>query len=780
MARTKISLGDFIAQQKRDITRQGDTYYVDSTNGSDGNDGDNPLHPLLTIAQAISNCQAGDTIIVASGHTETVTTALAMSKARVSLIGLGVGTGRPQITGSGSIDAMTVTGANCLVKGLYFNENASATPTAHINVGAAGVRIVGCHFDQGALDLEAVTLEDAGDDCIIENNTFVVTADGPNAAIEIEAAGVTNTKIRGNHFVCSDGTDAYDAAAVNSTVANTNLLVTDNVFIGAGVVSNAVVAASAVDKTISGNIYGSDAIDVDASISQDAGVDQKTWYVDSVDGDAAFDGLTPQTALVTVAAAITAASAGDKIIIAAGHVETLTAAVAISKAGLSLIGQGKGTRRPTITLNGSVDAWDITAANVLIENIMWNEATDASATASINVGAINAVIRGCHFDLGANDTECITVPAAGDGCVIEDCTFIVTANGPLRAIEIEDAGVDDLTIRNNRFYGGNATNVWDTAAINSGVAHTNCRIHGNKFTHGTAVVVLTSVSTSLWDNEYGVACRPSSNSPLTIWAADGATTVSDGTPEDPTTIVDAVDRATAAGDTVMLLPGTYTITAFLDADVAGLTIKAAHGLGTVEIANDTDDIESVTVTAVGVRIEGIHFTKGINNTTDGTALITTTVDKLTIVDCIIDLEARTNADGISFPTATKLHRVEGCTFTDGATGKSYISDASSASRFEDNLFDCSAVDLLCYDEVSSPGGGGSFRNNVLVSDDTAGALMNRDGSPGALAVVGNYVAGVAAGNVLGSNAALDAYVFANDRETASTPVGEGEAVNPSP
>src|SRR3990167_2442550 len=86
---------------------------------------------------------------------------------------------------------------------------------------------------------------------------------------------------------------------------------------------------------------------------------------------------------------------GDRIFLLPGHAETLTAAVALSVAGVSIIGLGDGIDRPEITVNGTVDGWNITATDVTIENVYFNEAS-AAATANINIGAARATIRGCH------------------------------------------------------------------------------------------------------------------------------------------------------------------------------------------------------------------------------------------------------------------------------------------------------------------------------------------------------------------------------------------------
>jgi len=85
--------------------------------GSDGNDG-SFQSPKATIAGALLQCAAGrgDVIYVKSGHSETISTAgaLTLSVAGVQVIGLGSGGSRPQLTFNGSTAAsLLVSAANC-------------------------------------------------------------------------------------------------------------------------------------------------------------------------------------------------------------------------------------------------------------------------------------------------------------------------------------------------------------------------------------------------------------------------------------------------------------------------------------------------------------------------------------------------------------------------------------------------------------------------------------------------------------------------------------------
>ena len=96
-------------------------------------------------------------------------------------------------------------------------------------------------------------------------------------------------------------------------------------------------------------------------------------YVDSnVSGGVAGNGLSWAGAYLTINAAVVGSSADDTILVAPNHTETITAAAGISvnKAGLSIIGLGRGSRKPTVTF-GTSTATDInvSAANVLIKNL---------------------------------------------------------------------------------------------------------------------------------------------------------------------------------------------------------------------------------------------------------------------------------------------------------------------------------------------------------------------------------------------------------------------------
>lgn len=171
----------------------GNIHYVHSGTGSNSNSGTTPSTALATIAQAITNATANnnDVILVMPGHAETVTTAIAMSKAGVSLIGAGSGLRIPAITGNGTIDVINVTGANCLIENINFPAPLTDAATSDINIAAAGVTVrntrhLGSTGSENKVDI--ITVTSAGDDFLIEGVKMYNTVVDCVSAISVEGA----------------------------------------------------------------------------------------------------------------------------------------------------------------------------------------------------------------------------------------------------------------------------------------------------------------------------------------------------------------------------------------------------------------------------------------------------------------------------------------------------------------------------------------------------------------------------------------------------------------
>ena len=225
----------------------------------------------------------------------------------------------------------------------------------------------------------------------------------------------------------------------------------------------------------------------------------RTFYVDSGISDAAAtnSGLEPDVAFATIAQAVGAAVAdrGDTILVYPGHTESLAAALAVNKAGVSIIGMGTGRGRPTLTITGAVDGVDITAANVKFCGFVFAGPT-AAATAYINIAAADVEVCCCEFIADGDATEVITIPDAGDRAFVHDCVFRITANGPTKGVSIESASTDGVRLRNLVSHSGSLTNAWDNAFIYSTVAHTGCLIEDIRNDFGPTLA-FTAAATGL-------------------------------------------------------------------------------------------------------------------------------------------------------------------------------------------------------------------------------------------------------------------------------------------
>ena len=233
----------------------------------------------------------------------------------------------------------------------------------------------------------------------------------------------------------------------------------------------------------------------------------RVFFVDSGSGRALSSntGLEPLAPFATLAQAITAAIAdrGDVIMVAAGHAETLAAAVTVNKSGLTIQGLGTKRSRPAFTISGAVDGLDVTAANVKIDNLYFPGPTGA-ATAFINIGAADVEVSNCEFIADADATECITIPDAGDRAYVHDCIFRVTANGPTSGVRIEAAGTEGVVLKNLRSFGMSVANAWDNAFLYSTVAHTDCFVEDIYNDFGPTLVftaAATGLLKDIWPGE---------------------------------------------------------------------------------------------------------------------------------------------------------------------------------------------------------------------------------------------------------------------------------------
>ncbi len=229
------------------------------------------------------------------------------------------------------------------------------------------------------------------------------------------------------------------------------------------------------------------------------------FYVDSGVGSDSYDGLTWATALATIDAAVGKCTAnnGDIIWVAPGHTETISAAAGIvfDIAGITVVGLGHGSLRPTITLGTATTAdIDVTAANVTLKNLIFT-ANFADIAVCIDLDAKDFTIEDCDFTDAAADKnfvvyiDCDDTDNACDRLTVRRCQVFSpdTANDHFIACA---GDIDRLTVEDCFISMG----VADGEAIieaSTGKDFTNCLIRRNAFFRlNTANVVAMESDTS--------------------------------------------------------------------------------------------------------------------------------------------------------------------------------------------------------------------------------------------------------------------------------------------
>jgi hypothetical protein len=150
-------------------------------------------------------------------------------------------------------------------------------------------------------------------------------------------------------------------------------------------------------------------------------------------------------------------------------------------------------------VGANIDGISVTVDNVLLENLRFPIGT-AAHTSDINVAAANCTIRKCFILAGVREIDAITATAAAEKLTIEDCTWIVTADGPHNLILFEGV-VDHPVIRNNYLVGCDGTNAVDDGILNfGGFAITNAVVVDNVFDGAdVATTVMANVGSLVGD-----------------------------------------------------------------------------------------------------------------------------------------------------------------------------------------------------------------------------------------------------------------------------------------
>lgn len=202
----------------------GSVWWVNSVTGTDagGTAGQDREKPLATLAQAITNSSAFDTIVLQSGHTETLTGAVTIGSAR-AIVGVGTTSGKPGATlklNAASASLLTMSGAGSQLRNIYFPTNVQSNSGGSGKVAipaTTNILVYGCYFECGANDQQdAVQATASSNSLRIENCTFVsvATSTATRATNGIKLTGaMSDVAVVNNTF--DDGTVGFSGKAAD-------------------------------------------------------------------------------------------------------------------------------------------------------------------------------------------------------------------------------------------------------------------------------------------------------------------------------------------------------------------------------------------------------------------------------------------------------------------------------------------------------------------------------------------------------------------------------------
>lgn len=176
----------------------------------------------------------------------------------------------------------------------------------------------------------------------------------------------------------------------------------------------------------------------------------KTLFVQSVHSRASNgnNGESRDKPLSTIQRAIDLCSdgAGDLVIVGPGHVETIAAAggLVLNKTGVSLIGCGRGSLRPTIRFTATAADLDVNAIGVTMKNFYLTTTIDA-VVAPLDVNASYFWMDDCEFE---------------DGTATQCTDFCVTSSG-----------IAGMKVTNFRYFGNSSAGTAAAFAIVGGNRH---------------------------------------------------------------------------------------------------------------------------------------------------------------------------------------------------------------------------------------------------------------------------------------------------------------------
>lgn len=276
-------------------TGKNGVWWVDNTYGLDGNPG-TYSQPLKTLSRAVALASANDIVMLKPGHAETISssTALTLSVANLSIVGLGVGSSRPTFTlGTATSARINVSAANVSISNCIFVANLAAIVTVFNVTTAKDFTVTDCEFRDSSSILNFITIvttsstDNAADGLtfmrnrvlglgttaattpiklggatdrvwIMDNYINLAILNNTSAVLAHTSKVVTNLEMARN-MVFRPNTDTATGGILITTSATTNTGMVHDNYVQAADVAAAILVTAGCNYGMFNNLYDGDA-----------------------------------------------------------------------------------------------------------------------------------------------------------------------------------------------------------------------------------------------------------------------------------------------------------------------------------------------------------------------------------------------------------------------------------------------------------------------------------------------------------------------------------------
>lgn len=220
------------------------------------------------------------------------------------------------------------------------------------------------------------------------------------------------------------------------------------------------------------------------------------------------------------------ASRGDYILVLPGYAETISAdaGIALDVAGVSIIGLGSGTLKPTLTFSATASDIGITAANCSIKNFRMVSSVN-NLVNFIDADAGQLTIEDCDFITSSTkEALCfINIATTKDDFVIRNCTFLQPTDpegtdaavntGAIYCVDTENILVEGCTFRG----------FFETAIIHNKTTKVqNLTVKNCQLSNSIAVpFILVAASTGVCERCYGATLVAADATEATVYGTIG-------------------------------------------------------------------------------------------------------------------------------------------------------------------------------------------------------------------------------------------------------------------